>query len=866
MTKKYLDSLRGRYAAIAVLFAVSMLLGTITAYVALTRAQTRAASDVETRKYLLTQSRLIRQAVREGDTALEAFLLDPHHHAPVDAARASIQSAIGLTRALLRQPWIRAHDLESAARALEDTLEQLGRDADRLISLRRDPLRQYPSLGVANQVMRPSRMAINNDLAIMLREIFDDASGAVDLKVYGAVTEFRHLWTQMASNFRLYLANRFGSFSEDALALQEEGIETLHDQLMRRSDRLLAYESEERLGFEAAVALDGVMEALPRWMDGFREVRRLHATDAWRADVRMVTDTIEPTLHRIWGLLHTVDVAIEESVVDSVRNLTRSARYQNHVLWVMIGVGLIIIVAGFLLMQRYIFRPIAVVAQALEAEASGEPVQMLPGPRLEETRALMDAFSQMRRQVHERQQALEHQATHDALTGLVNRTLLQDRTQQAVNLARRNGTSVALMIMDLDHFKEVNDTLGHQVGDTLLKQVGRRVQVVLRESDTVARLGGDEFAVLLGPVDEDRAMQIATKVLDALKSEFSVEGMSLSVRASVGIAMYPEHGETASLLVQHADVAMYLAKRNQRGIAIYDDTQDDYSIGRLTLVSELRGSIDSDTEDFGNHYQPKVDLDSGMVVGMEALLRWRHPELGWIPPDQIVAVAEQTGLIQVLTARVLRDALRYRSHLADGGYELEISLNLSVYNLQDTGFVNQVRDGLSETGVPADAVTLEITEGAMMTNLASAIRTLTGLSELGVHLAVDDFGTGFSSLSYLKQLPVTELKIDRSFVTDMVSDDSDATIVRSTVDLAHNLGLRVVAEGVEDPLTLQALKLLGCDRAQGHYISEALAPADLERWLIRQMDHSKAEVPRALLQENPVRPFPGRDRSQRTSG
>ncbi|HEX2293310.1 MAG TPA: EAL domain-containing protein [Gaiellaceae bacterium] len=431
-----------------------------------------------------------------------------------------------------------------------------------------------------------------------------------------------------------------------------------------------------------------------------------------------------------------------------------------------------------------------------------------------------------------RQQAAvnEHQALHDALTDLPNRTLFHDRVRHALASARREHVPVAVMIMDLDRFKEVNDTLGHASGDELLKQVGLRLAGTLRESDTVARLGGDEFGVLLPKVvDAQAAVAVAGKLRRSLEEPFAVHGLALQIEASVGIALFPDHGSDVQSLLQRADVAMYIAKEHPSGYEVYTRERDDYSPDRLTLLTELRRGIDRG--ELVLHYQPKADLRTGEITGVEALVRWRHPERGLIGPDEFIPAAQKTGVIGPLTLFVLDEALRQCRAWLLQGLQLPVAVNLSTRNLLDLHLPETVGELLARWEVPPSLLELEITESTILADPVRAMQILSRLGEMGIRLSIDDFGTGYSSLAYLKRLPVDELKIDRSFVQGMQENDNDAVIVRSTIDLGRNLGLRVVAEGVESSLAWNGLAQLGCDTAQGHYLSRPAPAEELTEWL-----------------------------------
>jgi diguanylate cyclase (GGDEF)-like protein len=434
------------------------------------------------------------------------------------------------------------------------------------------------------------------------------------------------------------------------------------------------------------------------------------------------------------------------------------------------------------------------------------------------------------RKIRKQAELNAYQAFHDALTGLPNRMLFRDRVQVALSQAQRDNTRVGVMLMDLDRFKDINDSLGHHCGDELLKQVGPRLEGVLRDSDTVARLGGDEFALLIHDLSSpDIAATVANRVRSAFERPFVVQGLALDVEPSIGIAVFPDHATDVDSLVQRADVAMYVAKGAHRPFEIYEAEQDQHDAARLTLMADLHRALDGD--ELVLHYQPKADLPEGRVRSVEALVRWQHPERGLLYPDEFIPLAQHTGLIRPLTMRVLQLALTQCRAWRDEGLELSVAVNLAMRNLLDAQLPDEVMRLLTSLRLPSEALELEITESTIMADPGRAASVLERLSALGVRLAIDDFGTGYSSLGYLKRLPVDEIKIDKSFVMNMSGDENDAAIVRSTIDLGRNLGLEVVAEGVETEEVWDRLSDLGCDVAQGYYLSRPKPPDELTAWM-----------------------------------
>jgi diguanylate cyclase (GGDEF)-like protein len=456
----------------------------------------------------------------------------------------------------------------------------------------------------------------------------------------------------------------------------------------------------------------------------------------------------------------------------------------------------------------------------------GQPVDVRGNAEVAE---LAEGFNAMTAQLKDLYQSLERMAFTDSLTSLPNRALFQDRLQQLILAAQREQRAFALLIMDLDHFKEVNDTLGHPVGDRLLQEVAERLRAKLRESDTVARLGGDEFAVLLPTVMQPHAAMAARMLLQTLRAPIIVEGHALEVGASIGIALFPEHGRDAHVLLQRADIAMYAAKQANSGHAFYESRFDHHDPTRLALLGELRRAIEQ--EQFVLHYQPLINLWTNRVSGAEALLRWRHPREGLLAPERFIPLLEQTGLIRSLTPWVVNEALRGAAALRGREQAIGVSINLSARDLHDPDLTPTLLEALAAQQARPEWLTLEITESAVMTDPDRAREVLLRLAEMGFRLAIDDFGTGYSSLAYLKKLPVRVLKIDKSFVVDMVHDQDDAAIVRTSIELGHNLGLEVVAEGVESAEVLQRLSEARCDAAQGLHVSPPLSADELANWM-----------------------------------
>jgi len=478
---------------------------------------------------------------------------------------------------------------------------------------------------------------------------------------------------------------------------------------------------------------------------------------------------------------------------------------------------------------------------AFHSDGHGFPIEIAVSRLSFEGEELYTAFIRNISERNAQQAALRHQATHDALTGLGNRFLLQERLEQLTRKGSQASCLSAILMLDLDRFKEINDTLGHHVGDLVLEEVACRLATAVGDANMLARFGGDEFAILVSECNNRKDITaVATRLLDSLKPPIDVNGMRLAIGGSVGIALYPQNGHTSATLLQCADVAMYLAKRTQSGYALYNEKLDRNSMQRLAISSDLRAAIESDQ--LRLFYQPQIDLTTGSVVCIEALLRWHHPKFGVISPVEVMEVAEGTDLIKPLTIWTLRTALTELADLRHKGYSLDVAVNLSARLLHDPTLPNILQNCLDEICIPPDWLILEITESAIISDPEHALLVAQRIVAMGIRLSIDDFGTGYSSLAYLKNLPACELKIDKSFVIDMLGSESDTMIVRSTIDLAHNFGMRVVAEGIENEQVWRRLKQMDCDLAQGYWIARPMLLSEFRKWLLRRSNTEQAAI------------------------
>jgi diguanylate cyclase (GGDEF)-like protein len=520
--------------------------------------------------------------------------------------------------------------------------------------------------------------------------------------------------------------------------------------------------------------------------------------------------------------------SIVATLAQSVDDVLASYRRLETLLLILGASALLVSVVGGVVIARGITRPILALADMSRRIEDGDFTRSVAIEGKDEIAELARHLDRMREGLAAREDQIRRLAFRDVLTDLPNRTLFNDRLRVAMELAERERKPLSVLLLDLDRFKQINDTLGHQTGDQVLQQTAKRLGALLRKSDTVARLGGDEFCVLLD-CGAEAAKHIAQKILRALDEPIVIGEHALDVRASIGIAGYPVDSGDPETLMRHADLAMYAAKRGNLGIAAYDATLGRYRTEQLSLLSDLRRAIEN--EELRLVFQPKIDIRTGHVAGAEALVRWQHPERGPVPPGDFIPFAEETGFIKSVTRWVIEAAARQCGRWSALGMSLKLVINISRKDLLDPGMPEAILAALQRHNVAVRSLGLEITENGVMEDQAAAITVLKRLRALNIDLAIDDFGTGQTSLAYIKHLQVTELKIDRSLVRNLVHDDKDRAIVLSIIELAHNLDLTVVAEGVEDHSSLDVLRKLGCDLVQGYVFAKPLPEAEFREWV-----------------------------------
>jgi len=822
--KNKLPSLRSRYLTLATLITFLLLIGASLGSWYINKVSRDNAAALTISKKVTSTISELRNSLSLINLSVNTMLIRPEasHASIIDE---NLSRLFLLIKKLQTTPEIEFAQLKNSVKKLNNNIVLLDKKIRFLIKQRNDPEWVYPILPYINKKLRiPNRnFLVAAEQAI--NEYLHDEIPADE--TYHQLQHIRYLWQSKIMNFRAVIV-RFAGLNNITRTPQEIKIGELHEQIELILVKLKAKQKKNQLEFQTDESLSVMAEASTSWNRHWKEVQDIRTSTYWRGDISYLKQHITPLQTSTNNIMQDLEATTQTWSNSQTRKLSDAAKSISAELWILVLLAVSFLTLVYIMIEKLVLRPTESIARSL-TEDSQQQIFSIEDKSSQEIFQLTSSFNNMRKQIHQRQMALEHQALHDSLTGLPNRSLLNDRLNQAINIMQRNDDQLAVLLLDLDRFKEVNDTLGHHVGDQLLQLVSSRLESTIRSSDTVARLGGDEFAIIAPNTSPDEAAAFAKKIINSLNDVFTINHQNIYVGASLGISIYPHNGTDIHTLLRHADTAMYIAKENNLDTVIYEPSHDKNTADNLSLVGDLHHAIGSNDE-LEVYYHPQINILSREITQVEVLLRWQHPIMGFISPEEIIQLAEQTGMIKDLSTWVMDTSIRdYMQHLHKR--DIGLSINLSAWNLQDPDLVETIQELLLKHQMPAEKLTLEITETAMMSDPLRARMVLNKLSEMNIVLSIDDYGTGFSSLSYLKLLPVQELKIDKSFIFDMLDDENDSIIVKSTIELAHNLGFKVVAEGVQNNETLLQLRTHKCDYIQGYHITRPLDIYQLIIWL-----------------------------------
>ncbi|MEW8086624.1 MAG: EAL domain-containing protein [Candidatus Thiodiazotropha endolucinida] len=816
-----LNSYRGRYTLLSILVGVALVTFAYLGWNLVNSTSQRQIDNITARTVAAGILADAQTQLNQLENNLQRILNEPVKGNLVHTENTLLsleQVLLDLTDSLKRLP---LDEVDLAEGLLEEKLA-LEREVKNLIDVRQDVEGWFPAMNLMLEEMYPHNKGILSELQLLRQEV--DVGFPLDqqVAVISQISALQRLWMGLTGELRLMVVNRFGLFASN----QDSEFQGRDDAITDFAERFIQtlqilenhfeYNNEEFILSDSLVAMEAHYKS---WMKGYQRVLVFMDKPTWRMDLHIMREKVTPLLDSMRQRFSLIDLALDSQSADGVTQLTQTAKRLSVSILAMAMLGLLILFAAFQFIKRNLLLPIGQTAKALKQEASGGLESNAPSnSNLKEIQDLVDAFSEMRKQVHNRQRHLDHVAHHDALTQLPNRVLFHDRLEHALAIALRGDGLIGLMFLDLDRFKQVNDSLGHLAGDELLKRIAERLTSIVRSSDTVARLSGDEFAILIEGVNSREDMApLAEKILRAVEQPVQVAGQELCVTASIGIAMAPFDDVSADYLIRDADTAMYEAKRHGRAAyCFFSGEMTERAAEGLKYEHEVRQGVEAGQ--FHYHFQPIFESINGKLLCYEALLRWQHPQRGTLTPDHFLTVLNDTGLITSLFGPLFEQALHFQNEHGDKGDKVAISINLSARLLNDPVFCRNLLESLVAGKMAPRSLILEITEDTLTQELAEADQFLQQAKSLGVRVALDDFGTGQASLSHLRHFPFDLLKIDREFIHGVVADSNDASLVRAMIQLAHAFNIDVIAEGVENESQLAFLQQQGCDYVQGYLV------------------------------------------------
>ncbi len=827
LKSSFLDSYQGRYLAFALVSMLTLVAGAWFGYHYVNSITAEQVARMKARNLLQHRLQQSTGYLRRIDAWVQRQLTEPGIRQPT-----RLETRIDEFRSALPDPDSLPSGTEGRQlldRIRREDIPVLSNLARRFLQLSYRNSERFPATVIMQTRMRGHAERFLKILDQAIEEI-SDAATPEQVALLSTLYRLRGSWQQIVSEFRLLVANRFGVFADDPMAglkARAHNISVYYDHLQQLLETLAAKPPPKDGLFLDETTWPRLRATARRWYQGYQQVLAELTKDPWRRDVAFYQQTLEPCLMALQDELNQLQAILGREAEGGIRELSATAeRMTRTILLLALLLGLMLLAAYFYLHSR-IIRPVLETTRALRQEALGLSDASPEPPKLRETRELVNAFSEMKREVRRRQQGLDHLAHHDPLTQLPNRVLFKDRLEHALNLARRNNQAVALLFLDLDNFKQINDTLGHLAGDELLVIVSKRLKNLLRHTDTVARLGGDEFAILLEDVAGKRQTRnIASKILDALSEPVHIGDQEFHITASIGIAMAPYDDDRPDDLIRDADAAMYEAKRRgKNAYSFFTSELLQRATSQLNLEQELRGALERG--EFLFHFQPIVHTHNRRIYGVEALIRWRDRSGRLRYPEEFMETLLNLDPHQQFMERLMLqvDALQEKC-LQELNIPLRVSINMSASMLRSASRHKRMLDSLTHRAHP-ELLHIEITEDTLLEDLANARVLLNEIKRLGIPLVLDDFGTGQSSLNHLRSFPFDAIKVDREFVMNLERKPEDATLVKAIVQLAHSFNMKVVAEGVENQEQYDFLKGIGCDYVQGYLLGKPVSGSRL---------------------------------------
>ena len=811
-------TLAGRYKLFSTLTTLLLLTISFVTYNNITKSISEGYKTSKQRIEVYNTINSVNKEIYITNRLLDIYLINPQTKAREEFFEHIMNSVATLSR-LSENEWIKQDKRLNDVFSLMHNLLELSYQAERLMYIRLTPTEMYPSMGIANNKLFQHVYKFDDNMNQILTELQD--AGTVDFGVYGKFVELRDKHRRLIMAFRMYMINRIGSNFEDKLDAQSLDIELYGNDIYESlTNDFNEHLKNPDMEFIIGEPIKNLKTATKDWLASFKEIKEINASDKWRSDLPIIISKINPMVTKIHEILDQFELDLQQSMSAELTAQYKTNKSTALNLLILTGLFILISIAVYMALYYALLKPISSLSKALQKNIKPNYQALVPAFDNDEMRQFLKSMEIMHDQALKREEHLEYTACHDSLTQLPNRLLLLRRITSAIQHSKQNNSHFALAMLDLDRFKEINDTLGHGAGDKVICEVAHRIKKCLYSSDIVARLGGDEFAILLNNIKERPFENTINRISKSIAKPINVQGQNLHVGSSIGVAICPVHGETDEVLMKNADIAMYYSKKSNLDYAVYNQRLDENNLKTLTLHSDLYNAINK--SELFMVYQPVYNIKDKSIYGFEALLRWRHPIFGIIEPDEFIPHAEHTGLITKLTPWILQESLNTLAQLHMIDNRLCMGINITALDLQNDSIVGLFDKLCSDYNLPPQKILLDLTERSLMTHNTHVHKIVNQLNAAGIQIAIDDFGTGFSSLEYLSLLPINMLKIDKSFIKDIHNNSDSKLVVQSIIDIAKNFKLKSLAKGVLNDFTVAELSSLHCDFIQGDMLSKPL--------------------------------------------
>jgi len=817
LTMPHSISLRKRYFTIVVLTTVVLFTTGVFVNLYFQGASSNLLVSSRLRVDVASDSDELVKHINESTRILDLYLIDPDKKNRTQFFTELTKAEKVLSR-ITKSKWIADNNLIKESNYLHTLIQRLSESSLKLMNIRTNSIEMYPAIKIAEESMIHTHQKFMQAVNLGIDDTRD--SEPFIIEIYDHFLSVRDKFQRLVIKYRLFMINQMGEMFIESRLSQVHNIELyLKDINHDLNITLSNLQESPDMGFLASDSINIMKKEIKLWEIDFKKVKYIGENKKWRRDLPIILEEVYPIVGEIYSYLNKIENTLSNSSEAYLDSQYKVSDYVYTYLWLLIIAFAVIFTLVYLVIDHSLLIPISLISEKLQNRHATELSLINTKVNNAEMNEFILALNEMQNQVHSRQKELEYIALHDSLTNLPNRNLLLDRVNEAIKSSERNDAQFALFILDLNKFKDVNDTLGHSVGDDLLCNVSTRISNVLRRSDTLARLGGDEFSVLLTELQENTVAEISKKINSALEFEFKIQGHNLYISSSIGVAIYPEHGKDSETLMRHADMAMYISKSTNEDFTIYNPDEDELYVNKISLASELREALTNDQ--FFIEYQAVYDIESELQA-FETIINWKHPKYGILQAEQFFHEMLQIGFSKKMNLWVIDIAIKNLVDIRAHNKNVCIIINLTSWDLQDIGVVDYLCQCLDDCDVPKSNIKIALSEKSVMKDSIHVRNTLDRLTESDISIVLHDFGSSFELMAELKKYSIRSLKLSTKLTENIENDESKQIIARCVCELAHNIGLKVIAEQVNSYEMFKSCRSLGCDYLLGSYLSKSV--------------------------------------------